>query len=508
MLIAALLFSFPSFVQERPVDAPGAVTKKAPDQSAKEAVELADRESTMQREIVLDGKKLSYVATAGTLVLKAEDGKKRASIFYVAYSKAGGGDPAERSITFAFNGGPGSSSVWLHLGALGPMRVDLGPDGLGAPPPGKLVDNGSSWLDLTDLVFIDPVSTGYSRAASDVDAKEFHGVDGDVAAVAEFIRLWTTRNGRWSSPKFLAGESYGTTRAAALADELQSRHGMYLNGVVLVSAVLEFQTLRADVGNDLPHVLYLPTLAATAFYHGKLEPELAKDLRATLAEVEAFATGEYAAALARGLALTDTERAGIAARVARYTGLAPEFVLDCNLRVDDERFYKELLRKERRTVGRLDARFTGVDRDAGGESAEYDPSYSAIQGPYTAAINDYLRRHLRFETDLEYEILTGRVRPWKFDGAENRYLNVADRLRGAMTRNPALRVFVACGYFDVATPYFAARSTFDRMGMAPEVRARVDFAYYEAGHMMYVRPADLAALKRDVAAFHARALGR
>ncbi|MBK7875836.1 MAG: peptidase S10 [Planctomycetes bacterium] len=507
-ILLATSAAFAAPLQERPADAPGAAAKQEPAKTAKDATEVADREIPTQHELALDGQKLSYTATAGTLLLRAEDGKKKASVFFVAYTKNGVADPAERPVTFSFNGGPGSSSVWLHLGALGPKRVDLGPEGLGAPPPGRLVPNASSWLAFTDLVFIDPVSTGFSRAAPGETPDEYHGVDGDVRSVAEFIRLWTTRSARWASPKFLAGESYGTTRAAALADELQSRHGMYLNGIVLVSAVLDFQTLRADVGNDVPHPLYLPTLAAAAFYHGKLAPELSKDLRATLAEVEGFASNEYARALARGVALPDEERAVIAAKVARYTGLAPEFVLDCNLRVDDERFYKELLRAERRTVGRLDARFTGTDRDAAGATAEYDPSYSAIQGPYTAAMNDYVRRDLRFESDVEYEILTGRVHPWKFDGAENRYLNVAERLRGAMTRNPALRVFVACGYYDVATPYFAAQSTFDHLGMDRELRARIELAHYEAGHMMYVRPKDLEQLGKDAKAFYAKALGR
>ncbi|MBI5361892.1 MAG: peptidase S10 [Planctomycetes bacterium] len=500
--------AFAAVRQERPVDAPGAAAKKEVEKTDADKVVATDREVATQHEITLDGKKLAYTATAGTLVLREEDGKKKASIFYVAYTKNGVGDPAERALTFSFNGGPGSSSVWLHLGALGPKRVDLGSEGLGAPPPGKLVDNASSWLDFTDLVFIDPVTTGYSRAAPGEKDDEYHGVEGDVRSVAEFIRLWTTRNQRWTSPKFLTGESYGTTRAAALAEHLQTRHGMFLNGIVLVSAVLDFQTLEMDVGNDLPYALYLPTMCATAFYHHALAPELSKDLRATLAEVERFAASEYTLALARGSTLTDAERADVAAKLARFTGLAPEFVLDCNLRVGDGRFYKELLRKERRTVGRLDARFTGTDRDAAGERPEYDPSYAAIQGPYTAAANDYLRRDLKWESDFVYEILTGRVHPWKFDGADNRYLDVAERLRGAMTQNPALRVFVACGYYDLATPYTAAHYTFDHMGMDRELRARVEFGHYEAGHMLYVRPKELEAFGKDVQGFYAKALGR
>lgn len=483
-------------------------SKKDCDAKDDDKVEIEDREVTTHHAIEIGGKRIAYTARAGTLVLREEDGKKKASIFYVAYTQDDVADPALRPITFSFNGGPGSSSVWLHLGALGPRRVDMGPEGFGGPPPYRLVDNDLAWLDLTDLVFVDPVTTGYSRAAPGESDAPYHSVEGDVRSVGDFIRLYTTRNKRWPSPKFLAGESYGTTRAAALAEHLQSRHGLYLNGVVLVSAILNFQTAEMDVGNDLPYALFLPTLAATAFYHHRLEPELSRDLRTTLAEVERFASGEYATALAQGAALDDARRADVATKLARYTGVSRAFVEEANLRIDDGRFYKELLRKERKTVGRLDARFTGVDRDAAGATPEYDPSYAAIQGPYTAALNHYLRAELEYESDLVYEILTGRVHPWKFDDAENRYLNVGERLRGAMTRNPALRVFVACGYYDLATPYWAAHYTFEHLGMDRELMSRIQFGHYEAGHMMYVRRADLEALKRDVTKFYATALGR
>ncbi|MCE9593776.1 MAG: peptidase S10 [Planctomycetes bacterium] len=471
-------------------------------------VEIQDKEIATKHEVVIGGQKLAYTAKAGTIVLREEDGKKKASIFYVAYTKDGVEDPATRPITFSFNGGPGSSSVWLHLGALGPKRVDMGPEGFGGPPPYRLIDNEFSWLDVTDLVFIDPVTTGYSRAAPGESDDPYHSVDGDVRSVGDFIRLYATRNQRWPSPKFLVGESYGTTRAAALAEHLQSRHGMYLNGVVLVSAILNFGTAEMDVGNDLPYALFLPTLAATAFQHQKLSPELSKDLRTTLAEVERFAADDYLLALQRGSTLTDAERADIATKLARYTGLSREFVERANLRIDDGRFYKELLRNERRTVGRLDTRFVGLDRDAAGSGAEFDPSYAAIQGPFTAALNQYLRADLGYESDLVYEILTDRVHPWRFDGSENRYLNVAERLRRAMTTNPALRVFVACGYFDAATPYFASHYTFEHLGMDREVPDRITFGHYEAGHMMYIRRADLAAFTRDVRGFYARALQR
>jgi carboxypeptidase C (cathepsin A) len=355
---------------------------------------------------------------------------------------------------------------------------------------------------VCDLVFIDPVTTGYSRAAEGEDDGQFHGVDEDVQWVAEFIRLYTTRFERWASPKFLAGESYGTTRAAGLAGELQNRHGMYLNGIVLVSAILDFQTARFDVGNDLPYVLFLPTYTATAWYHGQLDDELQTDLTATLNEVRRFALNEYAPMLSAGDALPAERREYLAAKLARYTGLTPDYVERTNLRIQISRFTKELLRDERRTVGRLDSRFKGIDRDAAADTYEYDPSYAAIQGPYTAAINHYVRTELGYESDLPYEILTGRVRPWSYGTRrQNRYLNVAETLRSAMTKNPHLKVYVACGYYDLATPFFAAEYTFEHLGLDPSLKSNVSFGHFESGHMMYIHVPSLAALKDDLAAF-------
>ena len=328
-----------------------ASTAPATDEPAKgkDAAHFKDVTSQTKHAITLDGKKIDYVATAGTMVLKDEDGKPQASVFYTAYIKTGE-DAATRPVTFCFNGGPGSSSVWLHMGAFGPRRVAFTDDGQPLPPPARLVENEGSLLDLTDLVFIDPVSTGFSRAADEKNAKQFHGVQEDLTSVGEFIRLYTTRAGRWKSPKYLAGESYGTTRAAALANHLQSRLGMRLNGVLLVSAVLNFGTIRFDEGNDLPYALYLPGYAATAWYHKKLEPGLQKELKATLAEAEAFAKGEYQQALHKGLDLSDVERKAVAAKVAKYTGLSEEFVLRNDLRVEGQRFMRELLRDRGRTV--------------------------------------------------------------------------------------------------------------------------------------------------------------
>ena len=467
--------------------------------------------SQTSHSIVINGETIAYTATAGRLVLKAEDEKEgekpKASIFFVAYTRdAGPGvDPtahaAARPITFSFNGGPGSSSVWLHLGLLGPRRVVLEEDGRPLPPPYRLGDNTYSLLDKTDLVFIDPVTTGFSRAVPGETDKQFHSFKTDIESVGDFIRLYVSRNHRWTSPRYLIGESYGTTRAAGLSGYLQERHGFYLNGIMLVSVVLNFMTVRFAPGNDLPYLLFLPTYAATARYHGKLGADVPGDLAELLAEVEAFAMNEYALALLRGDALPAEERTAIAERLARYTGLSADYIARTNLRIDIHRFVKELLRNQRRTAGRLDSRYTGIDRDAAGERHEFDPSYALIQGPYTGLLNDYVRRELRFDSDLPYEILSDRVQPWKFDEHQNSYVNVGETLRQAMSMNPHLRVFVANGYYDLATPYLATRYTFDHLELDESLRGNVTMSYYEAGHMMYIHDPSLAQLRNDLAAF-------
>ncbi|MCC6285708.1 MAG: peptidase S10 [Phycisphaerales bacterium] len=470
------------------------------------AAKDAKTERTTQHTLTIGGRTIAYTATAGYMTLPTYDGKPRAEMFYIAYTLDGVTDPATRPLTFSFNGGPGSSSVWLHLGALGPRRVDMGPEGLDQRPPFALVDNESTWLEFTDLVFIDPVSTGYSRPVEDVRASEFHGYQQDISSVGDFIRLWTTREARWASPKFLCGESYGTTRAAGLSGYLQDTHGMYLSGITLISPILNFQTARFEVGNDEPYRLFLPTYTATAFFHGRLDAALSRDLRATLAEVRAWASTDYLVALAKGDALTGDERARIATTLARYTGLSQAYVEQSDLRIGIFQFTKELLRDQSRTVGRLDSRFKGIDRLDIGSGPEFDPSMSAIKGTYTAAMNDYVRRELGFEDDRVYEILTGRVNPWSYDQFENRYVNVAETLRSAMSQNPSLHVFVASGYYDFATPFFAAESTFDKMQLDESLRGNYRFSYYEAGHMMYIRRADLAQLRADVEKFYRDAL--
>ncbi len=493
---------------------------------------------------------LTYKATAGYMPIRDEAGKLRANVFFVAYTRetpvgptAANPSPAEpdalpgetspavpvrpneprarrstevkpaptrpnaRAVTFTYNGGPGSASVWLHLGAIGPKRVLMGDKGESLAPPYQVVDNDLSWLAFTDLVFIDPVMTGYSRPAEGVDKKEFTGYAEDIQSVGDFIRLYTTKYERWGSPKFLAGESYGTTRSAGLSGYLQDRHGLFLNGIVLISAVLDFSTIEFNTGNDLPYALFLPTYAAMAWYHKQVPAY--NDLKSLLADVESFVMNEYTLALMKGDRLSEAERRSLADKLHRFTGLSAEYLLGANLRIRDDRFTKELLRKDGKTVGRLDGRFTASDYDRGGETTEFDPSYNAtIYGPFTAAVNDHLRRVLKVENDLPYEILTGRVRPWNYTNVQNQYLNVAETLRNAMTKNPFLKVLVCNGYYDMATPYFATEYTFRHMMLDKSLQPNLKMTYYEAGHMMYIHKPSLRQMTRDVLDFYRGALTR
>ncbi len=457
----------------------------------------------------IGGKTIKYTVTTGTIVLKeevndkekdAEVEKPRAQIFFTAYAKDGVKDKTKRPITFSFNGGPGSSSVWLHMGVLGPRRVVLTDDGEMPKPPFQLTDNQFSIFDETDLVFIDPMSTGFSRPVEGEKSKEWHTFTKDIQSVGDFIRLYTTRYNRWLSPKFLAGESYGTTRAAGLSGYLQDRHGMTLNGLMLISAVLDFTTIDFNLNNDLPYILFLPAYTATAWYHGKLG--FKAPLKTILKEAEEFAKGEYAAALLKGASLTPEERENIVEKLSRYTGISQEFIRRSNLRIQDRHFFKELLRERGKTVGRLDSRFTGIDRIGVTESPEFDPLFAQVNGPYTAAFNEYIRSELKFETDLPYEILSEKVwMNWSYSYFQNQYVNVAETLRAAMTFNKYLKVFVANGYYDLGTPYFATEYTFDHLGLDESLRKNISMGYYDAGHMMYVHLPSLKAMKKDLAKF-------
>jgi carboxypeptidase C (cathepsin A) len=433
---------------------------------------------------------LQYTAVAGRIVLQEEVHKQgrfkglkpKAEMFVTAYT-LDGADPLTRPVTFAFNGGPGSSSVWLHLGLLGPRRVLMGDAGELLPPPYGLADNAETLLAHSDLVFIDPVSTGYSRVVEGGKPAEYHGFQRDLESVGELIRIWTSRNGRWLSPKYLAGESYGTLRASALASYIQRRFGLYLNGIMLISSVIDMATIRFSEGNDLPVALYLPTYAAIAHYHGLHGTRPIADV---LREAEALAQRDYPYGLALGARLPAVERTELVRRVAEVTGLSQTYVDQVNLRIEHRRFFRELLRSRGQVVGRLDGRFIGYEPDDGGEHPSYDPSNIAIGGPYSSALNYYVHGELGYRSDLPYEILTDRVQPWSYSEFEGRHVTVTSMLGEAMRHNPHLRVYLACGYYDGATPYFAAEYAFAHLDVPEHQRANVEVHYYDAGHMMYV----------------------
>jgi carboxypeptidase C (cathepsin A) len=464
-----------------------------------------------KHSLTIGRKKLAYTTSTGRIVLREEvleDGKfagfkPRATVFITAYT-LDGAPSRKRPVTFAFNGGPGSSSVWLHLGLLGPRRVLSGDVDDRVPPPYDFVDNVETLLVHTDLVFIDPVATGFSRAVDGVKPADYHGFTRDIESVGEVIRLWTSRNGRWLSPKFLTGESYGTLRAAGLAAHLQGRHGMYLNGIALVSSVLDLGTIRFTEGNDVPYVMYLPTYAAVAHYHGK---HPGRELGEVVAEAEAYAGGDYPRVLARGNRLSPAERRAAVAKLARLTGLRREYVDRVNLRIEHIRFFTELLRDRGLAVGRLDARFTASEPDGGREQFSADPSYSHIQGPYTAAFNQYVREELGYENDLPYEILSEPTNEaWSYKEFEGRSISVVEQLAGAMRANPALKLHVACGYYDGATPHYGAEHVMAHLPIPAELQGNVELAHYEAGHMMYVHEPSRIRQSADLADFIRRSV--
>jgi len=458
-----------------------------------------------QHQIKVDGKTLKYTATTGMMPLKNEKGDHHANIFYTAYTLYGVKDKAARPLTFVFNGGPGSSSVWLHMGAVGPKRVKMEDEGWLPQPPYQLEDNPHTWLDKSDLVFIDPVGTGFSRAVNPDDNKKFWSLQGDLDSVGEFIRLYLTRNSRWASPLFLSGESYGTTRAAGLSGHLIGK-GIAFNGIILISTIINFQTARFTRGNDLPYALFLPTYTATAWYHGQLPHDLqSKPVAEVLEEVEAWASTDYTLALMKGDKLGDDERASLVETLSRYTGLDTKYIDGTKLRVNIHRFCRELLRDDNRTVGRLDSRFKGYADLAISEFPEFDPSMSAIMPPYTAMFNQYVRETLGYESDDTYEILSFKVnQSWEFNRGE--FPDTSDRLRQALERNPFMKVYVGQGYYDLATPHFAAHYSLNHMGISPDLHENISYYFYEAGHMYYLDINQLEKLKADVSEFMTGAL--
>jgi carboxypeptidase C (cathepsin A) len=473
----------------------------------------ADDLVTTQHTLTVKRRKLAYTAQTGRVVLRKEvvtDGKSeghvpKAEVFLTAYT-LDDAEPGSRPVTFAFNGGPGSSSIWLHLGLLGPRRVVSGDVTDPAPPPYELADNPETLLVHSDLVFIDPVSTGYSRASDGEKAKDYHGFTPDIESVGEVIRLWTSRTGRWLSPKFVAGESYGTLRAAALAAHLQERHGLYLNGIMLISSVLDLGSIDFTEGNDQPYSLYVPTYAAIAHYHGFHGDRPLDDV---LADAEDFAARDLPWALSRGARLSTAERAEAVATLASLTGLTESYVDRVNLRIEHVRFFTELLRDKGRSTGRMDGRFTTWEPDGGREHMSDDPSISRIIGAYAAGFNHYIRAELGYANDLPYEILSIEVnRAWSYSDFEGRSVSVVDSLSNAMRANPHLKVHVAFGHYDGATPYFAAEHVLAHLNIPDELRENVDSAYYPAGHMMYVHEPSRIQQSKDLAAFVREASNR
>jgi carboxypeptidase C (cathepsin A) len=501
--VALVVSAEPITAQEPPKEAKPADAKSG-DQKAPEASVPKEQSSVTDHALHVRGQTIPYKATASTTLLKNEKDEPTAIIFSVAYTRSDVKDASQRPIAFIYNGGPGSASVWLHMGAFGPRHVVTPNAEFAPPPPYKVEDNANSLLDKTDMVFIDPVGTGYSRAVGKAQDKDFWGIDSDVKSFSQFINIYVTRNSRWNSPKYLIGESYGTFRSAALSNYLQSNDGMYLNGIVLISTVLDLGTLSFNPGDDMPYIFYLPSYAATAWYHKVLE-DRPPDLSAFLTEVKQFASTDYAQALMKGSQLQEPEKAQMLKKLSRYTSLSEEYLRKADLRVNLPQFMAELQRSRGLTTGRLDGRFSGPETDLLAEFAAYDPLETATMGPFTATFNSYVRDELKFTEDRKYEVLSeeaNRQWDWKHHSGENFGFpgspNVEGDLLQALVSNPQLRVQVENGLFDLATPFFATEYTMDHLGLPEKLRPNIDLQYYEAGHMMYLRDDSLAKLKANI----------
>ena len=484
---------------------------KAGEKPAENAAEAAappkEESSVTDHTIKIGGQTIQYKATAQTILLKDDKGEPTALLYSTAYTRSDVKDLSQRPLAFLYNGGPGSSSVWLHMGSVGPRRVITVNAGITPPPPYKVSDNPECLLDKTDLVFVDPVGTGFSHAVGKSQDKDFWGVDQDVKSLAQFISLYVTRNNRWNSPKFLIGESYGTFRSAALGNYLQDHDNMYLNGIVLISSVLNLGTISFNPGEDFTYIYYVPSYAATAWFH-KMLKDRPDNPNAFLEEARKFAQTEYSDALMKGGTLSAAEKSEVAKKLSRFTGLSEDYLVKANLRVNLFQFMKELQRSRGLTTGRLDARFSGPTYDLLGEFAEYDPQETAISGAFVAAFNSYVRDELKFGQDKSYRVAAnfdGNQWDWKHQAGENFGFpgspNVENDLVQAMISNPHLQIEVENGIYDLATPFLATEYTMDHLGLPENLRKNIHLKYYEAGHMMYVRDEDLAKLKANIASF-------
>jgi carboxypeptidase C (cathepsin A) len=481
---------------------------KSADKDKDKSAELPAKEesSVTDHTMKISGQSIPYKATASMILLKNDKDEPTALIYSTAYTRTDTKDATQRPVSFIYNGGPGSASLWLHMGAFGPRRVVTPNAEAAPPPPYKLTDNSGTLLDKTDMVFIDPVGTGFSHAVGKAQDKNFWGIDQDVRSLAQFIVTWVNRNNRWNSPKFLIGESYGTFRSAALSNYLQSHDGMYFNGIDLISSVLDLRTLSFLPGDDMSYIFYLPSYAATAWYHKMLQ-DRPGNLNAFVEDARRFAKTEYASALMKGSQVSSAEKTDIAKKLSRYTGLSEDYLLKANLRVKLFQFMEELQRARGLTTGRLDARYSGFTYNLLAENAQSDPQSDAVTGAFTAAFNSYLRDELKFNQDKPYHAITEHVGSnWDWKHASGGFgfpgsPNVQGDLVEAMITNPHLQVEIENGFYDLATPFFATEYTVDHLGLPEKLQKNIHLQYYDAGHMMYVRDEDLAKLKSNIAGF-------